>query len=398
MESSLNIETLQDNREFQTGRVAIVSTAHAVHDTYTGFFPALLPILIQKFSMTNTAAGMLSVFMRIPSLLQPFIGHLADRKNLRLLIILAPAVTGAAMSSLGIATSYGFLAFLLILAGTSSSFLHAIGPVLGSTFSGVKLGRGMSFWMVGGELGRALGPLITVSVLGFFTLEQFPWLMMAGVLTSVLLYSKLHMVTTLPAVKHLAVPFKENLKLMKGVMLPVTLLHLSLASIIASLTIFLPTYLTIRGSNLWMAGASLTILEISGMIGAFLAGTLSDRFGRRRILGISFTLTPILMVLLTVTQKLWQIPILILLGFSAISVTPVIMAIVMENFPENRSFANGVYMALSFIIGALATLLVGFLSDLFDMQLTFLISAGLALLGLPIIFWLPKSKTNLTAE
>jgi len=215
---------------------------------------------------------------------------------------------------------------------------------------------------------------------------------MAGVLTSVLLYSKLHMVTTLPLISRPTLPFKESLKLMKGVMLPVTLLHLSLAFIIASLTIFLPTYLTIEGSNLLMAGASLTILEISGMAGAFLAGTLSDRFGRRRMLTISFTLTPILMVLLTVTQDLWQIPILILLGFFAISVTPVVMAIVMENFPENRSLANGVYMALSFIIGAFATLLVGFLSDLFDMQLTFLISAGLALLGLPIIFWLPKSN------
>jgi FSR family fosmidomycin resistance protein-like MFS transporter len=388
------IEPEQENKAFQTSRVAIVSTAHAVHDTYTGFFPALLPILIEKYSLTNTSAGLLSVFMRLPSLLQPFIGHLADHKNLRLLIILAPAVTGAAMSSLGIAPGYGFLAFLLILSGISSAFLHAIGPVLGSTFSGVKLGRGMSFWMVGGELGRALGPLITVTALGFLTLEQFPWVMMAGVLTSVLLYTKLHMVTTLPAKAQSSVPFKQSLKHMKGIMLPVTLLHLSLAFIIASLTIFLPTYLTSRGSNLWMAGASLTILEVSGMIGAFLAGTLSDRFGRRRMLTISFTLTPVLMFLLTITRDLWQIPVLIFLGFFAISVTPVIMAIVMENFPENRSFANGIYMALSFLIGALATLLVGLLSDLVNMQFTFLISAGLALFGLPIIFWLPKSKNS----
>ena len=74
-----------------------------------------------------------------------------------------------------------------------------------------------------------------------------------------------------------------------------------------------------------------------------------------------------------------------------ISVVPVIMAIVMENFSENRSFANGIYMAVSFVIGSIASILVGLLSDLLEMQTTFMISAGLVVLGLPIIFWLAKS-------
>ena len=146
----MNVETSLEHEKFQTSGVAIVSSAHAVHDTYTAFLPALLPVLIEKFSLTNTAAGLLSVFLQIPSLLQPFIGHLADRKNLRLLIILTPAITGAAMSLLSIAPAYGYLIFLLVIAGLSSASLHAIGPVLSGTLAGNKLGRGMSFWMVGG--------------------------------------------------------------------------------------------------------------------------------------------------------------------------------------------------------------------------------------------------------
>ena len=147
-------EITTEKKTFQTSGVAIISFAHAVHDSYTAFLSTLLPLLIERLSITNTFAGFLSIIMRLPSLFQPVIGHLADRKNLRLLIVLTPAITGAAMSLLGVANSQGFVIFLLVIAGASSAALHAIGPVVGSTFSGDRLGKGMSFWMVGGELGR----------------------------------------------------------------------------------------------------------------------------------------------------------------------------------------------------------------------------------------------------
>lgn len=390
----MNTENTIEKQDFQTGGVAVVSTAHAVHDTYTAFLPALLPVLIEKFTLTNAAAGLLSVFMQIPSLLQPFIGHLADRANLRLLVILAPAITGAAMSLLSIAPGYGFLAFLLVLAGTSSAALHAVGPVMGSTFSGTKLGKGMSFWMVGGELGRSLGPLITVTAISYLTLERFPWLMLAGLLTSFFLASKLHTVTTLSIKTDAQIDWREALRNMTGVMVPLTFIVFFRSMMTATLTTFLPMFLTFEGASLFMAGASLTILQISGMAGAFLAGGLSDRFGRRRMLVISFTATPIFMFLFLQSSGAFQIPLLILMGFFAIAITPVIMAIVLENYPGNRSFANGVYMAVSFVIQALAILLVGFLSDLVDLRFTFMISAGLLPLGLLFIRLLPKMPAS----
>jgi len=386
----MNTENTIEKQDFQTGGVTVVSTAHAVHDTYTAFLPALLPVLIEKFTLTNAAAGLLSVFMQLPSLLQPFIGHLADRANLRLLVVLTPALTGAAMSLLSIAPGYGFLAFLLVLAGTSSAALHAVGPVMGSAFSGSKLGKGMSFWMVGGELGRALGPLITVTAIGYLTLERLPWLMLAGLLTSFFLASKLQTVTTLSSKAVDQIEWREALRNMSGLMVPLSFIVFFRSMMTATLTTFLPMFLTFEGSSLFMAGASLTILQISGMAGAFLAGGLSDRFGRRRMLVISFIATPIFMFLFLQSSGAFQIPLLILMGFFAIAITPVIMAIVLENYPGNRSFANGVYMAVSFIIQALAILLVGFLSDLVDLRFTFMISAGLLPLGLFFIRLLPK--------
>jgi hypothetical protein len=55
----------------------------------------------------------------------------------------------------------------------------------------------MSFWMVGGELGRALGPIITVTAIAYLTVEGLPWLMLAGLLTSIYLSTKLNSLSTL---------------------------------------------------------------------------------------------------------------------------------------------------------------------------------------------------------
>jgi MFS transporter, FSR family, fosmidomycin resistance protein len=379
-------------KDFQAGGVALVSTTHAIHDTYTAFLPALLPVLIQKFTLTNTLAGLLSLFLQIPSLLQPVIGHIADRKNLELLVIFTPAITGAAMSLLGIAPSYGIAAFLLVIAGISSAMLHAVGPVLGSALSGAKIGRGMSFWMVGGELGRAVGPILVVTIISYLSVGHLPWLMLAGVLLSAVLFGKLGSLSTKPAEGKVSIPLKSALFQMRKVMLPLVALLFARSMVSATLTTFLPTFLTNEGSSLWVAGASLTILEVAGMLGAFLAGSFSDRFGRRRMLAISFTATPVLMLLFIFASNSLRIPLLVLLGFFAISVVPVIMAIVLENAPENRSLANGIYMAASFILNALSILLVGFLSDLVDLRFTFIISAVLLPIGLPFIFFLPKSN------
>lgn len=389
----MNTEPTTIEEDFQTGGVVLISSAHAVHDTYTAFLPALLPVLIQNFSLSNTLAGLLSVFLQLPSLLQPVIGHIADRKNLKLLVIFTPAITGAAMSVLGLAPGYGFVAFLLVIAGVSSAMLHAIGPVLGSTLSGTKLGRGMSFWMVGGILGRALGPIIIVTAISYLSIGHLPWLMLAGVLLSAFLFGKFDGLSTMPVISEKApIPWKTAILKMRKVMLPLMILLFARSMVSASLTTYLPTFLTKEGSSLWVAGTSLTILQVAGMLGAFLAGSYSDRFGRRRMLIISFITTPLLMIFFIFGSNSLRIPLLILLGFFSISVAPVIMAIVLENSPENRSFANGIYMASSFILQALSILLVGFLSDLIDLRFTFIISAALLPIGLPFIFLLPKSN------
>ena len=65
---------------FQTGKILALSIAHFIHDVYSSFLAPLLPLLIEKLSLSLTQAGFLSTVMQIPALLNPYIGVLADRK------------------------------------------------------------------------------------------------------------------------------------------------------------------------------------------------------------------------------------------------------------------------------------------------------------------------------
>lgn len=377
---------------FRTGKVSAIAAAHGVHDTYQAFLPSLLPLLIEKFSLIKTEAGLLSVFMTAPSLLQPFIGYLADRRSLRIFVILTPTLTALAMSLVGIAPYYWLTAMLLLIAGLSSASLHATGPVLAGRLSANRLGLGMSFWMVGGELGRTLGPIIIVSAVSTLGVQRTPWLAVGGVLVSLWMAYQLRHLPRRHAESHQALPWKKAITTMRPVLIPLSVILVTRALAFVSVSTYLPTFLTEEGASLMLAGASLSVLEAAGVIGALISGSLSDRIGRRPVMTFSLLSTSLFIFLLLNLRGWLQFPALLGLGFGLLSMTPVVMAIVQESFPENRALANGIYMAVSFVSSSFATLAIGAIGDLFNLRTAYLLSAILVLVGLPFLFRLPGSR------
>ena len=148
----------QNEKEFQTGQVLTIVGGHFVHDTYSAFLAPILPLLIEKLSLSLTLAGSLPAFVQFPGLLNPFIGYLADRVSLRYFVIFAPGVTATFFSVIGLAPSYFILAAILLLAGVSVAAFHAPAPAMIGRIAGRRVGRGMSLFMAAGELGRTVGP------------------------------------------------------------------------------------------------------------------------------------------------------------------------------------------------------------------------------------------------
>lgn len=368
----------------------MVALAHFVHDTYPAFLAPLIPLLTEKHGLSLTLAGSLVLFMRASSLVQPFIGYLADRTGLQYFVIVAPALTAVFMSALGLAPSYVLLVPLLIFTGLSTAMFHAPAPAMITSVSGQTIGKGMSFFMAGGELGRSIGPLFIVAVVGGVGLESAYLAAVPGVLASVILYRVMG-----PASSHLSTASLSIRAALNARRTPLLLLlgiTLFRGVTVFSFVTFLPTYLTETGRSLFFAGAAVSVFELAGVAGALVGGTLSDRLGRRAIFLIAYTaVVPLLFAFLHVTG-LVAFPLLLLAGFVALSAGPVGLTVVQELFSDNRSTATGLYISFSMITSGVSTTLFGALADSIGLPAAMNLIVFVPLLGIPLALLLPETR------
>ncbi len=394
MESKSALQTDQSPRvedgDFQTGKILALSIAHFVHDVYSSFLAPLLPLLIEKLSMSLTQAGFLSTVMQIPALLNPYIGVLADRISVRYFVILAPAMTAVPMSLIGLAPGYGVLLILLFITGISVSVFHVPSPVMVADLSAARKGRGMSFFMTGGELARTVGPLVAVAAVSLFGLEDFYPVMIFGLLSSVWLYFKFRNIPVQQVGSRRKLSVLETWRSLRHVLLPLTAILVTRGFMHASMTAFLPTYIKMETGNLWLAGIALTLFEAAGVAGVLTAGSISDWFGRRKTLLASLLGAPLFLFLFTLTGGWLRVAALLVVGFTLLSTTPVMLALVQENARHSPAAANGLFMMISFIARSAVVVVVGFIADRIGLNAAYLISAAMGLVGIPFVLMLPR--------
>jgi FSR family fosmidomycin resistance protein-like MFS transporter len=382
--------TIVQDEKFHPADVTAIAVAHGTNDAFFAIVPAIQPILMENLSLSNTQAGFFTLFLQLPSLSQPWIGHRADRRNLRWLLILAPTVSAIFITITGFAPSYGWLALLMIAAGFSTAGFHSIAPVIAAARSGRKLGRGMGLFMVGGELGYAIGPLLAVSITAAMGLAGLPWLIVAGLACSILLYLRFRNLDTVVGRQSTAaVPMRTVLLGMRRLMLPIMGYIFLTAFLNANLINFLPTFLTSEGYSLVVAGAAFSLVQVTGTIGVLASSWLSDQVGQKAIVIVASVAVPTFSLLFLYAPPAWQLPMLAGAGLLAFSANPAFLALVQKQFRQERSMANGVYMAAGFVIRSLVVVLVGVLFDRFGMRPVFIASAWLAFLALPLVFLLP---------
>ena len=378
------------DRDFQTGKILALSIGHFIHDVYSSFLAPLLPLLIEKLSMSLTQAGFLSTIMQLPALLNPYIGVMADRISVRYFVILAPALTAIPMSLIGMAPSYGVLLILLFITGVSVSIFHVPAPVMIANLSAARKGRGMSFFMIGGELARSVGPLVAVAAVSVFGLEDFYPVMVFGLLSSVWLYFKFRRLPETQVIAKRKFSILETWRNLSNVLGPLTAILVSRGFMHASLVAFLPTYIQMETGNLWLAGIALTVFEAAGVAGVLAAGSISDWFGRRKTLLVSLLGAPVFLFIFTITGGWLRVAALIVTGFTLLSTTPVMLALVQENARQTPAAANGLFMMISFLARSAVVVVVGFTADRIGLNATYLISAAIGLIGIPFVLMLPR--------
>jgi FSR family fosmidomycin resistance protein-like MFS transporter len=375
-------------KNFELGNIVTISVAHLVHDVFSSFLAPLLPLLIEKLSISYSLAGMLTVIQRIPSLLNPLIGVLADKMPIRYLLIVAPSITAISMSLLGFASSYFHVVIILLTAGFSASLFHVPAPVMIKRISGNYVGKGMSFFMFGGEIARSIGPILVLGAVSFWGLEGTYKLIPIGIALSFLLFIKFRNTNINYDFKKSSreEKIKETIIKLFPTFLNITAIVFFLSLIKGALTLFLPTFITSsKGESLWAGGISLAVLQFSGALGTFAAGTISDKIGRKKTLLIMSIVSPILMLLYLTFDGIIAVPLLLLMGFFIFASTPVLLAIINDIDSEHPAMLNGIFMTINFLVSAIATVLVGFIGDKFDLTTAYYFTPALGLLAIPFI-------------
>ena len=81
---------------------------------------------------------------------------------------------------------------------------------------------------------------------------------------------------------------------------------------------------------------------------------------------------------------------LVLVRFTLLSTTPVMLALVQEHAGSSPSAANGFFIMISFIARSAVVVVVGFVGDQIGLKSTYFVSAFLGLAAVPFVLKLPR--------
>ena len=386
------------SKQKQKNQVATISLAHLAHDTFSSFLAPILPLLIEKLGMSLAMSAFLDIARKLPSLMNPFFGLLAQRSDARYFVILSPALTAFSMSLLGVSSSYALLVVLLIISGISSTLFHIPSPGIIKASSGDRLGRGMSYYMIGGELARSIGPLIITGAVSLWGLEGTWRLIPFGFVASLILYyrlkdfkftqkkftKKIEKGDAISEVKR----FVPLFGMMGGFMFFQSAMKMAT-------TLYLAVYLTQKGFSIWEASIALSVLQFFGVVGTFLSGNISDKIGRQKTLVIMSSGAAITMTLFLLSSNIYIVfSLLALLGIFMFANGPIMLSVIHEVKTDMPIFINSVYMTINFSVSSFVVFGMGVFGDKLGLDTTYAIAALLAYIAIPFALSLNRTIEN----
>jgi len=357
-----------------------LSAAHCVTDIYSSVLPAILPLLISQYGYSYFLAGLtITLYNLTSSFTQPLIGWLYDRRGTGVHTSVTVLICAIFISAIGLSAEYVFVLACAMCAALGHALFHpgALGAV-SRLAENASRGRITAYFVVGGNLGFALGPLfagIAVGTMGLSGLVflVLPGLVMAGILRVVMPGTQ--SLPTLPGRDAAAGAATASLR-------PIAILVV--ASALRAWAIFgamayLPTYLTYRGFDILSANVLVTGMLIAGVIGQVVGGTLSDRYGRKEyaVFGLIGAIPAFYAFM--ATDGTLSLIILMVFGFTLWSTFSVTVAMAHELMPGSVGTASGLMLGLAVGAGGIGVAVTGHLADLYTLTL------GLLSIPIPVI-------------
>ncbi len=371
--------------------MALLSGGHLATDFANGALPALIPFLKERFSLSYTLVGTLILASQASSsLIQPLFGLWSDRRGAMWLLPSGVALAGIGIALAADAPSYWAAILLVLASGIGVAAFHPEGSKFAGYVSGRRRASGMAWFSIGGNLGFALGPIVTTALVAGFGLR-------GGLLLALpCLAAAVGLVLVTPYLRSFApdpssprARAGEDDRRAMGLLLGVIALR-SVAWF--GLISFVPLWEVSLGHSKAYGNHLLAAMLLMGGIGTLALGPLADRFGSRHVLLASVVATGPLILLFVLAGGVVGAIAVTLVGACVVGSFGVTMVMSQEYLPHHIGMASGLSIGLSVGLGGIAAVALGSLADATSLRATLLVASAAPVLAIGLAALLPSGR------
>jgi len=352
-----------------------------ITDIYMPVLPAILPILVANNGYSYLAAGLLVTAYNITSsFTQPVVGWLSDKKGLTISVSVSLFFSAFFIALMGLVQDYYLIMAFAVLAALGHACFHPTALSLVSRLcTPENRGTITSYFVVGGNLGYALGPVLAGALVWWLGLPGLALIIVPALVMVVVLKRLLPGGIAGAREDHvLAVaPHEEKTVSYRPFAILMVASILRAWAVFAAIT-YLPLYLVAQGYSLVTATFIMTLMLLSGVAGQVAGGRISDRIGRKEFMVFGLVLAIPFFYLFFATTGPVAILAILLFGFFLWSTFAVAVAMSHELLPGNVGLASGMMLGLAIGFGGLGVAINGMIADHYSL------AAALGTIPVPI--------------
>jgi len=318
-----------------------------------------LPEIRREFALSEIAAGSLfSVMMLIAALTSGIAGRLADKIGRKSVLITGLSLLALGFAGAGLAPLPVMHFALLAVTGIGYGFTPPSLYAIMSDLLPQRRGFGASLVSVAYGSGGAIGAVLASRITAAYGWRA-AFVTVAAIATVDMLLQLLWIRD-----KHTSQAAAQTGSWRSALSLSIFILALAEfvgGSVFWASAAWTPTLLrTDKALSLQQAGWMMGILSMANMLGSFSLGSLSDRYGRKRVVALSAFPAALAAFVLFYCLR---VPLAIALGIAVFgtlkaSVPALVVALAQETAPAgNAGTASGIIMSLHYLSGVIAPLI-----------------------------------------
>ncbi|MBR3011428.1 MAG: MFS transporter [Prevotella sp.] len=396
------------NRKNATFSVLLmVSLGHLLNDMFQSVIPSIYPMIKESLGLSFVQVGAITLTNQITSsLLQPLVGYYSDKHPRPYGLVVGMCFTLTGLLLLSVANSFPAVLLSVAFVGVGSSVLHPESSKVARLASGGAKGMAQSIFQIGGNVGRAFGPVAVALIVVPHGQGSIRWFALLAVVAVWVLsrigrwYQKQlakQAAKVVPSAGRNEVTLQENKNNLTHRQIVIALVVLLVLMFSKDFyTANIQSYLTFYMIDKFglSVGASQYVLFaflVSTAIGLLIGGEVGDRYGRKYVIWGSILGSSPFALLLPYCNLAWTIVLAVLVGMVMSSAMSAILVYGTELLPGSVGMISGAFFGLSFGLGGIGSALFGWLADLTNIQYVFQLTAFLPLLGI-VAYFLPNIR------